>query len=166
MIVEYVDLLKSSYTLTLSYVMINCNCLNDWDYSLLVLNEVSDSYFALWIDYYLSIRNHMTISIYVAVMRIIMMPSCPYFILSTPLPLNMWTYLSLSASAWGQARSKLGGVDTSILHHAFISIFIALWAVITHYVTILMPILSYFTRFTWRGRMPAAGILGWKRSKY
>ena len=39
-------------------------------------------------------------------------------------------------------------------------------SVITHYVTILMPILSYFTRFTWRGRMPAAGILGWKRSKY
>ena len=39
-------------------------------------------------------------------------------------------------------------VDTSILHHAFISIFIALWAVITHYDTILMPILSYFTRFT------------------
>uniref|UniRef100_M8BQM1 PB1 domain-containing protein n=1 Tax=Aegilops tauschii TaxID=37682 RepID=M8BQM1_AEGTA len=38
--------------------------------------------------------------------------------------------------------------DTSILHHAFISIFIALWAVITHYVTILMPILSYFARFT------------------
>ena len=38
--------------------------------------------------------------------------------------------------------------DTSILHHAFILIFIALWAVITHYVTILMPILSYFTRFT------------------
>ena len=45
-------------------------------------------------------------------------------------------------------RSKLGGVDTSILHHAFMSIFIALWAVITHYVIILMPILSYFTRFT------------------
>ena len=59
----------------------------------------------------------------------------------------MWTYLSLSASALGQARSKLGGVDTSILHHAFISIFIALWAVITRYVTILMAILSYFTRF-------------------
>ena len=59
----------------------------------------------------------------------------------------MWTYFSLSASAWGQARSKLGGVDTSILHHAFILIFIALWAVITRYVTILMAILSYFTRF-------------------
>jgi len=60
--------------------MINCNCFNDWDYSLLVLNKVSDSYFALWIDYYLSIRNHMTKSIYVAVIRMIMMPSCPYFI--------------------------------------------------------------------------------------
>ena len=36
--------------------------------------------------------------------ELIMMPSCPYFILSTPLPLNMRTYLSLSASAWGQAR--------------------------------------------------------------
>ena len=68
--------------------------------------------------------------------------------------------------AWGQARSKLGGVDTSILHHAFISIFIALWDVITHYVTILMPFLSYFTRFTWRGRMPVAWILGWKSNKY
>ena len=38
--------------------------------------------------------------------------------------------------------------DTSILHHAFISIFIALWAVITRYVTIVMPFLSYFIRFT------------------
>ena len=36
--------------------------------------------FALWIDHHLNISNHMTISIYVAVMRIIMMPSCPYFI--------------------------------------------------------------------------------------
>ena len=87
-------------------------------------------------------------NIYVAVLRMIMMLSCPYFILSTPLSLNMWTYFSISAFAWGQARSKLGGVDMSILHHAFISIFIALWAVITHYVTILMPFLSYFTRFT------------------
>ena len=32
--------------------------------------------------------------------------------------------------------------------YVFILIFIALWAVITHNVTILMPILSYFTRFT------------------
>ena len=39
-------------------------------------------------------------------------------------------------------------IDTSILHHAFISICIALWAVITRYITILMPFLSYFIRFT------------------
>ena len=38
--------------------------------------------------------------------------------------------------------------DTSILHHAFILIFIALRAVIRYYISILMPILSYFTRFT------------------
>ena len=95
----------------------------------------------------------------------IMMPSCPYFILSTPLSLNMWTWLSILVFAWEQARSKLGGVDTSILHHAFMLIFIALWTVISHYGTILMPFLSYFTRFTWRGRMPVAGILDWKRSK-
>ena len=138
--------------LTLSDVMTNCNCFNDRDYSLLVFNEVSDSYLTLWIDCYFSIRNHMNIYtyiyIYVAVIRMIMMPSCLYFILSTLLSLNTWKYFSLSASAWGQARSKLGGVDTSILHHAFMLIFIALWAIITHYVTILMPILSYFTRFT------------------
>ena len=42
----------------------------------------------------------------------------------------------------------MGVCDTSILHHAFISIFIALWVVITHYFSILMAILSYFTRFT------------------
>ena len=68
--------------------MINCNYFNHRDYRLLVFIEVSDSYFTLWIDYYLSIRNHMTISIYVAVIRMIMMPSCPYFILSTPLSLT------------------------------------------------------------------------------
>ena len=132
--------------LTLSDVMINCNCSNDWDYSLLVVNEVYDSYLKLWLNCYSSIRNYM--ALYVVVLKMIMMLSCPYFILSTPLSLNMWTYFSILAFAWGQARSKLGGVYTSILHHAFISIFIALWAVITHYVTILMPILSYFTRFT------------------
>ena len=54
--------------------------------------------FALWMDHHLNISNHMTKSIYVVVMRIIMMPSCPYFyFLSTPLPLNMRTYLLLSA---------------------------------------------------------------------
>ena len=144
--------------------MINWNCFNDWDHSLLVLNRVLDSYFTLWTNCYSSIRNYM--SKYVAVLKMIMMPACSYFILSTPLSLNMWTYLLISAFAWGQARSKLGGVDMSILHHALILIFIALWAVITHYGTILMPFLCYFIRFTWRGGMSAAGILDWKRSKY
>ena len=146
--------------LTLSNVMINCNCFNDWDHSLLFFNEVPDSYFTLWTNCYFSIRNYM--ALYVVVLKMIMMPSCPYFILSTPLSLNMWTYFLILAFAWGQARSKLGGVDTSILHHAFILIFIALWAVITHYITIFMAILSYFTRFTWRGKMPEAGILAGK----
>ena len=107
MIVEYVDLLKSSYVDSF-YFMINYNCFSDWDYSLLVLNEVSEPYLTLWIDCYLSIRNHMTLSIYFAVMRINMMPSCPYFILSTPLPLNMWTYLSLSASLEDKGGLSLG----------------------------------------------------------
>ena len=78
----------------------------------------------------------------------------------------MWTYFSISASAWGQARSKLGGVDTSILHHAFILIFVALWAVITRYVTILMAILSYFARFIMKRENAGSWDSGWKRSKY
>ena len=151
--------------LTLSDVMINCNCFNDWNYSLLVSNEVSDSYLKLWMNCYFSMINHMTMYIYVAVIRMIMMPSCPYFILSTTLSLNMWTYFSLSASAWGQARSKLGGVDTSILHHAFISIFIALWAVITRYVTVLMAILSYFTRFNIKRKNADSWNFGLKREQ-
>ena len=63
------------------------------------------------------------------------------------------TLQAAGRQVWGppfpeRRQSNLGGVDTSILHLAFISIFITLWAVITHYVTILMPILSCFTRFT------------------
>ena len=55
--------------------------------------------------------------------------------------------------------------DTSILHHAFISIFIALWAVITHYISILMAILSYFTRFIMKREYADSWNSGWKRSK-
>ena len=93
---------------------------------------------------------------------------CPHvriLFLSTPLSPNLRTYFSISASTWGQARSKLGGVDTSILHHAFISIFIALWAVITHYISILMAILSYFTRFTMKRGNAGNWNSRWKRSK-
>ena len=94
-----------------------------------------------------------------------MMPSCPYYVLSTPSSLNMWTCLWNLVFARGQARSKLGGVDTSILHHIFMLIFIASLVVISLHGTILMPFLSYFARFTWRGRMPDTGILAWKWSK-
>jgi hypothetical protein len=52
------------------------------------------------------------------------------------------------------------------LHHAFISIFIALWAVITHYISILMDILPYFTRFTMKRGNAGSWNSGWKRSKY
>src|ERR1044072_3360069 len=38
-------------------------------------------------------------------------------ILSTLHSLNLWTGLPSSVIAWGQARSKLGGVDTSKMHH-------------------------------------------------
>ena len=41
-------------------------------------------------------------------------------LLSTLHSLNLWTGLPISAIAWGQARSKLGGVDTSKKHHYFI----------------------------------------------
>ena len=147
--------------------MINCNCFNDRDHSLLVLNEVSDSYLTLWIDCYLSIRNHMTKSIYMLLLEEwSWFPHVRILFLSTPLSLNMWTYFSISASAWGQARSKLGGVDTSLLHHAFISIFIALWVVITHYISILMAIISYFTRFTMKRGNAGSWNSGWKRSKH
>ena len=61
---------------------------------------------------------------------------------------------------------ELGGVDTSILHHAFISIFIALWAVITHYISILMAILSYFTRFSMKRGNAGSWNSGWKTSKH
>ena len=56
-------------------------------------------------------------------------------------------------------------IDTSILHHAFISIFIALWAVITHYISILMAILSYFTRFTMKRGNAGSWNSGWERRK-
>ena len=56
--------------------------------------------------------------------------------------------------------------DTSILHHAFIYLFIALWDVITHYISILMAILSYFTRFTMKRGNAGSWNSGWKRSKH
>ena len=53
-----------------------------------------------------------------------------------------------------------------ILHHAFMTLFIALWAVITRSISILMAILSYFTRFTMKRGNAGSWNSGWKRSKY
>ena len=44
-------------------------------------------------------------------------------------------------------RVMLEITDTSILHHVFMLIFIALWTIIKLYDAILMPFLSYFARF-------------------
>ena len=148
--------------LTLSDVTINCNCFSDWDYSLLVPNEVYEPYLTLWIAYYLNIGNHMTKTIFVLLLEWSWCPHVCILFLLTPLSLNMLTYFLISASAWGQARSKLGGVDTSILHHA-------LYQYLLHYGLLLHFISHYSWLFSlilqglpWRGGMPAAGILAGK----
>ena len=85
--------------------MINCNCFNDRDHSLLVFNKVFVLYFTLWMNYRFGIRSYMPIC---CCSKDIMMPSCLYFILWTPLSLNMWSWLLILAFASGQARSKIG----------------------------------------------------------
>ena len=123
--------------------------------------------FALWIDHHLNISNHMTISIYVAVMRIIMMPSCPYFIfIDASTSEHKDIFIVIGFSLEDKQGLSLGGVDTSILHHAFISIFIALWTVVTLYISILMAILSYFTRFIMKRGNTGNWNSGWKMSKH
>ena len=66
MIVEYVEF-------AIPENKMNCNCL-------MTENEVCEPYLILWIDCYLSMRNYIMESLYVAAIRMIMMPSCPYFI--------------------------------------------------------------------------------------
>ena len=56
--------------------------------------------------------------------------------------------------------------DTSILHHTFTSLFTALWAAITHYISILMTILYYFTRFTMKRGNADSWNSGWKMRKH
>jgi hypothetical protein len=45
MMVEYVDLLKSSNIWLFLKIMMNCSCKVDWEHSLLVFNKVYASYF-------------------------------------------------------------------------------------------------------------------------
>ena len=153
--------------LTLSDVMINCNCFNDWDYSLLVPNEVFEPYLILWIAYYLNTGDHMTKSIYVAVIRMIMMPSCPYFIFID-------TSISKTCGHIFRYRLPLENKQVLSLGELIRPLCIMLlYRYLLHYGLLLHVMSQYLWLFslilqglTWRGRMPAAGILGWKRSKY
>ena len=80
---------------------------------------------------------------FVAVIIIYMMLLCVYFVfIDTSLSLSMWTCFPILVFAWGQARSKLGGVDTSILHHVFLLLFMMFLSIIMHFGVILMPFLS------------------------
>ena len=67
--------------------------------------------FALWIDHHLNISNHMTKSIYVAVIRMIMMPSCPYFIfIDTSISKHVDIFFDFSFSLedkWGLSLGEL-----------------------------------------------------------
>ena len=82
---------------------------------------------------------------FVAVIIIYMMLLCMYFVLidtSLSLSLSMWTCFSISVFASGQARSKLGGVDMSILHHVFLLLFMMFLSIIMLFGVILMPFFS------------------------
>ena len=127
----------------------------------LLLGKVFVSCFALWRNCYFPIRISMMYCCSMCDHDALMSVLC---FIDTFIPKHVDMFWVL-VFAWGQARSKLGGVDTSILHQAFMLIFIALWTVIILCGTLLMPFLSYFARFIWRGRILAAGILDWKRSK-
>ena len=119
--------------------------------------------FALWIDHHLNISNHMTKSIYVAVMRIIMMPSCPYFI-----------FIDASTSKHEDIFIVIGfsledkrGLSLGELIRPFC--IMLLYQYLLHYGLLLHIISQYLWLFSlilqglpWRGGMPAAGILAGK----
>ena len=74
------------------------------------------------------------------VIIISMMLLCPYFVfIDTFLSLSMWACFSILVFASGQARSKLGGVDTSILHHVFLLLFTNFLRIIMLYGVIIVP---------------------------
>ena len=147
--------------------MINCNCFNDWDYSLLVPNEVFEPYLTLWIAYYLSIGNHMTKSIYVDVIRMIMMPSCPYFIfIDTSLSKHVDIFFRYRLPLEDKRGLSLGELIRPffiMLLYQYLLQYGLLLHIISHYLWLFSLILQ---GLPWRGGMPAAGILAGKRSKH
>ena len=106
-------------------------------YRLLILGKVFVSYFALWRNCYFPIRISMMYCCSMCDHDALMSVLC---FIDTFIPKHVDMFWVL-VFAWGQARSKLGGVDTSILHHAFMLIFIAFWAVIL----LVVPYLCLFS---------------------
>ena len=150
MMVEYVDLLKSSYVWLFLKVMMNCSCKIDWEHSLLVSNEVYASYFNVVMNCYLFMRSIWWKSYEKSFMirfpccynnehDASMSVSCFYRLLSLKACGHV---CSILVFAWGQARSKLGGADTSILHHVYLLLFIMFSCKIKPFGVILIPFLS------------------------
>jgi hypothetical protein len=87
------------------------------------------------------------------------------FWLSTLHSVNLWSCLPSLVFAWGQARSKLGGVDTSILHHYFVSYFTVIHWYISHLEMILM-LFPLFLHVWWslEDLLPESGFC-WKKDR-
>ena len=144
MMVEYVDLPKGSDTWPF---------LKRWWIVVAKLTENIVCWFLIKILLYTSIvwwRITYSWEVYdkspmlnfVVVIIINMMLLCPYFFRHLSLSLSMWTCFSILVFAWGQARSKLGGVDTSTLHHVFLLLFMMSLSIIMLFGVILMSFLS------------------------
>ena len=79
---------------------------------------------------------------FVDVIIIYMMLLCPYFVfIDASLSKHVDMFFDFGFRL-RTSRSKLGGVDTSILHHVFLLLFIMFLYVIMLFGVILMPFLS------------------------
>ena len=89
--------------------------------------------------------------------------SCPYFCLLTLHSINLWSCLLSSAFAWRQARSKLGGVDTSILHHYFYIIiycYLLIFIILGYNTYVILPVLHVW--WLLENKSPERGF-SWKK---
>ena len=67
---------------------------------------------------------------FVAIIIIYMMLLCSYFVfIDTSLSKHVDMFFDFGFAS-GQARSKLGGVDTSILHHVYLLLFMMFLCII------------------------------------
>ena len=74
---------------------------------------------------------------YICVEKVNIDVSCSYSLLSTLHSINLWSCLPSLVFAWGQAESKLGGVDT--FHFA------SLFFIIIYLYSLINFVLGYFT---------------------